>query len=361
MVSCNKDIKNGPNLEKKIIEYGWDVPTSAEVRANIKSMEHRPFDGVIFRLTLCNTPLVPTRFEESAFAQDFEDVSSIAWGTFTDNFVIMWAASNQDWFDDSQWEIIANNARLVAKAARLGKCVGVCFDPEPYGDNPWSYADAARHAEKTFAEYQAMAKARGKQFIDAIEDEFPNPRVLTFFMMSLFSDWCKPITDAEREAVMAESPYALYPAFLNGMLKGANLETAIIDGNEASYGYGSAESFYAGFHLMSQGALRLVDSDLRRKYHAQVQAGQALYIDENYGLWDSGKSSNGIPSKSFAPKQGPNSFMENVYWAMQTSDRYVWCYSENMNWWTGVNIPDGCEDSIRNAKALIQNGTSPGE
>ncbi len=35
---------------KKLIEYGWDVPTPAYVKEHIQEMEKRPFDGVIMRL-----------------------------------------------------------------------------------------------------------------------------------------------------------------------------------------------------------------------------------------------------------------------------------------------------------------------
>ena len=36
-------------LKKKIVEYGWDVPYPDFVRDNIREMEKRPFDGIIFR------------------------------------------------------------------------------------------------------------------------------------------------------------------------------------------------------------------------------------------------------------------------------------------------------------------------
>jgi hypothetical protein len=36
-----------PRLPPKLIEYGWDVPSPAFVRANIKTMEQRPFDGIV--------------------------------------------------------------------------------------------------------------------------------------------------------------------------------------------------------------------------------------------------------------------------------------------------------------------------
>jgi len=39
-----------PAPDKKLIEYGWDVPTPQQMREELTAMEKRPFDGVIFRL-----------------------------------------------------------------------------------------------------------------------------------------------------------------------------------------------------------------------------------------------------------------------------------------------------------------------
>ena len=36
-------------LRKKVVEYGWDVPYPDFVQQNIREMEKRPFDGIIFR------------------------------------------------------------------------------------------------------------------------------------------------------------------------------------------------------------------------------------------------------------------------------------------------------------------------
>jgi hypothetical protein len=39
-----------PAPDKKLIEYGWDVPTPQQMRDDLAAMEKRPFDGLIFRL-----------------------------------------------------------------------------------------------------------------------------------------------------------------------------------------------------------------------------------------------------------------------------------------------------------------------
>ena len=37
-------------LEKKLIEYGWDVPKPSFVAEHIREMEQRPFEGLIMRV-----------------------------------------------------------------------------------------------------------------------------------------------------------------------------------------------------------------------------------------------------------------------------------------------------------------------
>ena len=338
-------------LGKKLIEYGWDVPAPDYVRAHIRAMEQRPFDGLIFKLRGGGKVLTPEAWDAAAFAQDYEDVQHIAWERFTDNFVIMWAASEQDWFDDTHWEAIAGNVRLMAKAARLAKCVGVCFDQEPYGANPWAYTQAAHHDTKSFAEYEAMVKQRAAQFIQAVEAELPKPVVLTFFQMSYFGDLCRPMPEEKRREWLSRRQYALLPAFLNGMLAAAGPGVRIVDGNEGAYYYDEAQPYFKAYHAMKQRGLHLIDPALRDKYRAQVEAGHALYIDQYFGLRDSKVLGNFM-----SPEERPKWFEHNAYWALYTTDAYVWCYSERMNWWTDQSVPPGCEAALRSARKKLGTG-----
>jgi len=340
-----------PSLDKKIIEYGWDVPVPDLIRAHIREMEQRPFDGIIFRLSGGANVLEPAPWDEAKFAPDYENLKNIPWEKFTDNFVLMLAASSQDWFDDAHWTAIERNVGLVAKAGQIGKCVGICFDPEPYGTNPWIYTKAPHRDAKSFAEYEAKVRQRGAQFIKAIEKELPIPKILTFFQLSLFGDLCQPMKPEDRAAKLAAKDYGLLPAFLNGMLDGASPGAVIIDGNENAYYYTDSAQYLNVYHLIAQRALHLIDPALRARYRAQVQVGQALYIDQYFGV-----RADKVLGNYLTPKEQPKWFEHNVYWALYTTDHYVWCYSERMNWWTNTAVPAGAEDAIRSARAKIAAG-----
>jgi len=55
---------------KKLIEYGWDVPTPAQMRDELVAMEKRPFDGLIFRLGGGHNAFVTKPLEPAKFADD---------------------------------------------------------------------------------------------------------------------------------------------------------------------------------------------------------------------------------------------------------------------------------------------------
>ncbi len=343
---------DGPRrLEKKLIEYGWDVPYTDFVRDHIRDMEKRPFDGIIFRLRGGGRVLVPKPFDEKKFEQDIQAAPQIKWRKFTDNFVIMWAASDQDWFNDEHWRAIEHNVRLVARIARLARCVGLCFDPEPYGTNPWLYAKAAHRDTKSFAEYEQIARRRGARFIRAIRAEMPHCVLLTFFQLSLFRDLVGPMDPAERARRLETHHYGLLPAFLNGMLEAAGDAVTIVDGNEPAYYYTKRVQYFDVYHHIRQRALVFVDPTLWSRYQLQVQAGQALYIDQYFGLRTNVKTYGHYMTQEERAKW----FEHNVYWALTSTDKYVWCYSERMNWWQN-KVPEGCEEAIRRARTKVDRG-----
>ena len=338
-------------FDKKLIQYGWGIPTPRFIRENIREMEKRPFDGLIFQLSGGRKVLTPSRWNESAFTEDYEQLRHIKWKRFTDNFIIMHAASELDWFNDEHWQAIEHNARLLARGARIGGCVGMCFDSEPYGTNPWTYTKAAQHGVKSFSEYEAVVRSRGAQFMRAIESELPGVQLLTFFHLSSFDQLLVAMEPAKRQAKLSKLPEALLPAFLNGILDAASTEARIIDGNEPSYYYAESRAYYEAYHRMKQGGLLLVDPNSLAQYRRQVQAGHAVYIDHYFGL-----RRRRVLGHYLSPEDRLKWFEHNVYWALRTSDRYVWCYCERMHWFRNENIPTGCEQAIRSARHKVANG-----
>lgn len=337
---------------KKLIEYGWDVPYPDQVRKDIRSMEKKPFDGIIFRLREWNHAFDPRPWDEAKLKPQLEDLAAIEWKTFTDNFLCLYAANNwkMDWFNDEQWKGITANLRTSAKAARIGRCVGIVFDPEPYGDNPWAYA--GKNKDRSFAEMEVQVRRRGAQFMTALQTELPEVRVLTFFHQSLFGELLAMPDLKERQLRLSGQPWGLLSAFWNGALEAAGPGVRIIDGNELAYYYTAREPFYQAYHRMKQASLGLVPPELRAKHAVTFQAGMALYMDQVLALRQPAEK---YLSTYLAPQERLRWFEHNVYYALATSDEYVWCYSERMNWWND-KIPDGAEAAIRSARKKIADG-----
>ncbi len=343
---------------KKLIEYGWDVPYPDQVRKEIRGMEQKPFDGIIFRLREWNHAFDPRPWDPAQLQPQFDDLAAIEWQSFTDNFLCLYAANNwkMDWFDDEQWTNITANLRLSAKAARIGRCVGLVFDPEPYGDNPWAYPGA--NGTRSLAEVEAQVHKRGAQFMAAIQAELPQVRLLTFFHQSLFGDLLENPDPHDRQQRLSQQHWGLLSAFWNGALEAATPDARIIDGYELAYYMTNREQFFRAYHTIRQRSLSLVPEGLRTKHAATVQAGMALYVDQ---VLDLRPPQEQYLSHYLSPAERLRFFEHNVYYALTASDEYVWCYSERMSWWQN-QVPDGAEAAIRAARdAIAQGRTDQGD
>ena len=348
--------------KKKIVEYGWDVPYPEFVRDNIREMEKRPFEGIIFRTRGFDHIFDTRPWKKEKLQPQLDTLAQIKWKKFVDNFLTLYAASNwnMDWFNDEHWNVIAQNMKLFSLAVRRGNCVGVCFDPEPYGTDPWVYPGT--YKDKSFDQVCEQVRLRGRQFIVALQEHMPNLRVLSFFQLGLFGHIVDEPDPRTRQEKLLKKWMPLLPAFCVGMLEGAAPGTILIDGNELAYYYESPNDYYRAYHLIRQRARTLVPEALRKKYNNQMQAGMALYIDQTLG-----KRTVQTISQFMTHEQQLKFFEHNVYYALTTSDEYVWCYSERMNWWLPPEkagkdriLPQGVEQALISARQKYEQGKTLG-
>ncbi len=305
--------------QKKLIEYGWDSQTPAFIAEHIREMEKRPFDGLIFRLAGGTDVLDPQPWDDSKFAADLEAIPKIQWRNFTDNFVVMLAASNEDWENDEHWTNITRHAQQMTHVARLARCVGVCFDAEPYGENPWAYKKGPVTDTRNFEEFEGLVRRRGSQFMRAIQSEISSPKVLLFYTFSYFQNLCLPMDHAARQLRLARNSNGLLPAFIEGMLLVSNPGAEIIDGNEEAYYYFESSKYLASYHQVTQRARYMVTPEVWPAYREHYRMGQALYIDQYYGL-----RQERVLGDYMLPEERPLWMEHNAYWALNTADRYVW-------------------------------------
>jgi hypothetical protein len=342
----------------KLIEYGWDSPSAEFVRTHIADMERRPFDGVIVRLPDGGGDVFqPARWNAETLALQLPILRDIKWQSFDSNFLAMYATSSMDWYDDGDWRAVTEHAAFMARAAREARCRGVMFDPEPYGPSPWNYSSQSRASVHTFADYEAVVRRRGREFMRALQREYPGLELLTLHSYShLLRASATPDVDT-REKILARHGWGLLPAFLNGMLEEADSNTRIIDGHEDSYFFLRPGEFARAAVEGKQGALPYVSPELKDKYLRQFQIAQPVYLDWLFGYFK--LPSPGIVD-DLSDEQRARLAEHHTYYAMKNSDRYVWSYSEKMNWWTGEHLPPGAEDALRAARRKFAAGEDLG-
>jgi hypothetical protein len=338
----------------KLIEYGWDAPRPDFVRTHIREMERRPFDGVIMRLSDGGGDVFqPQAWEATKLASQLPALRDIQWQSFDSNFLAMYAASSMDWYDDADWDIVTAHAAFMARAARACRCTGLMFDPEPYGPSPWTYAAQAHAAERTFGDYRIVVRRRGREFMRALQQEYPGLELLTLHGYSYLSRVSADADVRPSDNVLMGHAWGLLPAFFDGLLEEADSKTRIIDGSEQAYFFEHPDQFLGAAETVRRGALPFVATELRPKYVRQVQVGQPIYLDWIFGRYLTSRPSvvNGLGSVQRAELAE-----HHAYHALRNADKYVWSYSEKMNWWTDENLPPGAESALRSARRKVRNG-----
>ncbi|MGC8863594.1 MAG: hypothetical protein ACP5R5_12575 [Armatimonadota bacterium] len=226
----------GHAAKKKIVEYGWDVPDTAYLRERVAEMEKIPFDGVVFKMSPRGFP--GREFGWRAFSREcfdfeqmkpnIEDLKATRFRRFTENFVQLTVyPGDVDWFDPA-WTNIAHNCALLARVARVTGCKGIMFDPEAYGKPIWQYSafDPEHKEAHTFKQYACQVRLRGREFMSAINAEYPDITLLCLFGPSTGTvNWA--------EIKPEDSGFGLLRYFFQGMLDVAAPGTIIVDGWES--------------------------------------------------------------------------------------------------------------------------------
>ncbi len=335
-----------PNLllaqnEKKLIEFGWDYPNISFLKANIHSMEEKPFDGVVFSFDFdIYNAFDTTQQPDSKF--QYNDLVKIQWKKFTDNFLFVRGASvsGAHWLDDNAWVKIIRNIKKVSKALAVSKAKGIGFDPEFYFNNPdlnpWIYKTSL-YNHLSYQQVGDYVRKRGNQFINALQSEKPDVKILCFWLLGLVSDQNKSFP-------IEETGMALYPFFVEGMLAAKNKSSEIIDGDEASYWFHTPENFIESGEYLRENGSRLISKSLQAKFK-QVSLAQSVYFDGIYAKLP------GFQQK-FIGKPKLEWLRDNLYNAFKTTDKYVWFYNERINWWKN-QVDPGVEETIREVRGQI--------
>jgi hypothetical protein len=342
-----------------ILECGQDIPSTGTVATDlttVKAMEEVGFDGVVVRCTYnphahSNLGYLLWRDDitgETAQAlADLIDANAAA-TTLTHNFPIIYTSPDEhwsdgsdcDWFNDAAWAKICVNAGLMAALAFGGGCEGLMLDTESYGAiSPWTYGGtyampASWSGAVSFADMKTKVKARGGEFMTAINAEFAGITLLSAHGPSI----------ANGTLSATGTPNNLMMSFFDGMLAAADANTTIVDLCEMR-GFGATTlAEYTAARVAVLTTAQALSSE-GAEYTAHMRCGQTVWMDcrETSHSW----STVDYTLNYYRPK----TFQQVLTWAMQSSDKYVWVYTASpVDWWTAGNVPAMYGLALKQAK-----------
>ena len=346
--------------QKKLIGWGTDVAYPSKVQMNIRKIEQLPLDGIILSNFSGTKEGKAFTFDWECFGREKYNREHLGemihilkhtnFERFTDNFLrFNLQPGDIDWFDDFSAPL--HNARFWAEVAHEVGVIGWKFDLEDYKEKTFIYRKQKYADRKSFDEYSDQIRLRGRQMMQSIEAGYPN----IVLLLSLAHSYVNRTPQANQK--LSELSYGLLPAFVNGLIEAAGPNVRIIDGQEQAYGYLTDEDYYRGYHDIQQRALELVPRELWSKYRDKMEAAVSVYA--NYQLSVPRTISRYWVPHYMSADQRLRLFEQNIYNALNTTDEYVWLYSEHMGWWESgyqLKTPAGSIEAIHSARKKAARG-----
>ena len=343
---------------KKLIEFGWDEPDTAFMRKHAAEMDATPFDGCVYHIRCLQPDGKDHDFLWSCWGRTavapgevqhaIDDLKATHFKRLRHNFLrFNVTPGNLDWFDD--YSAVINNARLAARVAREGG-VGILFDTEQYNAHLFDYRKQTNATAKSWEQYAAQARLRGREVMAAFQEGFPGLKILMTFGYG--APWQE--SDALKRP-LRECTYGLLAPFLDGMTEAATGGSRLIDGWESAYSYFEEKKFRKARQMIHHDILALAADP--KKYQQVYSASFGLWMDYQ---WKERGWNVEHPELNPTP---PDKFEEIARIALRYADEYVWVYTETPRWWSDkggpVKLPSGYELALRRAAATTLPPSSP--
>ena len=364
------DSGSGP-IRKKLINRGWGAPTVEEFRDNIKLIEASPFDGTAIRFYVKDDegkPVAifgagvnrPWKFEW--FQPAIDILKSIQSPVVRESFISVSlaipATQFADAFDDEGWKNIVGHFRILARVAKQAGLKGIMMDLEAYSSTVVKFS-AGTQKDKTFDEYAAKVRQRGRELMTAMAEEYPDMTLFTLFLNSGFAmgAWGG---DPRSSLASPKGHYGLMPAFINGWLDAIPPQMTVVDGMEHSYPHSTEIAYLRRVNAARNTGIAFVAKENRAKFRAQVQAGLAIYMDA-FLIHQKDVHSDVYTDP---PLEGPlvDRLRQATMSALDAVDEYVWVFDENYRFWPTSNSrvePIYWDEFIPGASAALKEAKDP--
>lgn len=333
-----------------VISVSWSSPDPRFLSLNYEKWNRLPFTGTAINVAWPRpeggSVLMASATEnpswavfrskpvpEEALHTARADMAKVPDADQRDNYLWVVSSLNEeryfDWFDDQRWTAVEQNIERMAAMARETKMKGIVLDCEEYGCALWSWggsrpdfalSQAPPYQGKTWNQVRAQVMKRGESFMKALDRGYPGA---TLWMLYAYSHTIYKYPQELQN--LAEQDNGLLVTFVDGMLKGADEKTVIVDGCEPSYyRTRTLEDFERLADVIRNKALRY--TSVPEIYKRKIRVGFGIYLDMYHGQ----------PWNGQAPEQNamtPDILQELVGNALKAGDGYVWVYSEYPSWW----------------------------
>lgn len=310
-----------------LIKHGWDIPSISYVVGNAYHMDSSPFDGVVVKMDDGLSARVQSQefIPHSQFEQNISPMKDADFTTLKHNFLMVYSTPAGDLFDD--WSVPLGNFSTMAHAAKDAGLEGIFFDNEEYFGDSVSFPENCG-AGATVSQCRDQALLRGRQVMEALISAWPDVNV-----------------------IVAQGPYVSAPS------TAGYFESHGIAWNDVAWANQLRGSFTVGMAMATLGTeAQFVDggevytAETREQFDAVkywqkygVANDRQLIPADSASIWPSLVSSSfGVydrePLDDWATKE-PEIWKTTLANALDSSDRYVWAYTESYDWW-GVGNPE---------------------
>ncbi len=305
---------------KSLIYAGWfgnTTPTPSFIQANLSFLESQPFNGIIMYLRNPSMSINASIGVMTNNPMSYADINSvldpvrnIQFTQLMDNFGFVIGNDPPDFFDD--WSVPIQNFANLARALKDANLKGFVFDNEQYFA-PWAdYPTGVSYPLYTLAQYEAQARLRGRQVMEAMVAEFPEIVVITLhgpYISEPDAPWLLGFPQWQ-------SGNELHGPFFAGFQEGMGSLTSNVDGGEL-YDLRTVSDFqdtyyWRKYDLPSDAVdCTFIPAALRPSWPGNVSISYGVY-DQPWG----GEAMN------------PTVLATTLTNALARSDKYVWFYVE---------------------------------
>lgn len=329
--------------KKYIIQFGGDKNT-AYCRANAQQMERQAyFHGTIIdvslthpifgRINSINSIASGHSLTWDLFSVPLDDLKNAQFKRLTQNLIRSNIAAAQgvgiptiDITDEKHKASYLNNIKMFARFARESRCRGVLFDNEAYNQSTF-WAPGLGKTEASFNQL-------GAETMRALVDEYPSALIVI------------AISYEQVEFHPANLKYNFLPAFLDGFHDAAPSGVKIVNFGEEAYANKTLADMDYDIRYQLKKNLTFCKSQNYDQVHEHGLATFLDYPGTNFNYLDDTLNYNSI-----------DQFSRNLFMMLERAPRYVFVYTQQPKWYSGVvgvdSMPEGYRKALKKISRYI--------